>query len=310
MNSSLSIKGDTLLKIIILIVTFVFAMRTPRNVSYAVTNVIPQKQESILSITIDNYIEDLQKNGYKVTSFHLDFEKMTKNKLDTYHISEEDIRKQILNSLEITISCYELHIKDDVYYFKTETECNDYINSLNTIKKQEYSIVENIQEYSQITSQDVLIQKTQAVQAERDAEVALMSRSAGSRREGVPAAAFPLKSYSYISSHFGEISSRRSGAHDGVDFAASFGTLIYSWKSGKVTFASYKGSYGNYIIVEHNDGTESRYAHCSRFAVSIGQQVEAGELIGYVGSTGNSTGPHLHFQVYINGQCVNPEKYL
>ena len=98
--------------------------------------------------------------------------------------------------------------------------------------------------------------------------------------------------------------------HTGVDFAAYSGTKIYSWKSGKVTFAGWSGGYGNFIEVSHDDGTISRYAHCSKLNVSLGQIVKKGQTIGYVGSTGNSTGPHLHFEIKVNGNFVNPLSYL
>ena len=98
--------------------------------------------------------------------------------------------------------------------------------------------------------------------------------------------------------------------HTGVDFAAAGGTHIYAWKSGTVTFTGWSGGYGNFIIIQHNNGTVSRYAHCSGYAVSAGQTVSKGQTIGYVGTTGNSTGNHLHFEIQVNGSFVNPLNYL
>lgn len=74
--------------------------------------------------------------------------------------------------------------------------------------------------------------------------------------------------------------------------------------------AEWNGDYGNFIEIKHNDGTISRYAHLSGYACSQGQTIEAGQTIGYVGSTGNSTGPHLHFEIKVNGSFVNPLNYL
>lgn len=115
-------------------------------------------------------------------------------------------------------------------------------------------------------------------------------------------------SYVYISSSYG---SRGSGWHNGVDFAASRGTPIYASRSGTVTKAvSLTYSYGNHVVINHGDGYSSLYAHMDYYVVSPGQYVSQGQLIGYVGSTGNSTGPHLHFTIFYNGSDVNPMNYL
>ncbi len=115
-------------------------------------------------------------------------------------------------------------------------------------------------------------------------------------------------SYVYISSPYG---SRGGGWHNGVDFAASRGTPIYASRSGTVTKArSMTTSYGNHVVINHGDGFSSLYAHMDYFVVSAGEHVSQGQLIGYVGSTGNSTGPHLHFTIMLNGSDVNPMKYL
>lgn len=98
--------------------------------------------------------------------------------------------------------------------------------------------------------------------------------------------------------------------HTGVDFGASYGSPIVAAKAGVVTTATYNTAYGNMIIIDHGDGTSTLYAHASSFAVSVGQSVSQGQTIAYVGSTGYSTGPHLHFEIRINGQHVNPLPYL
>ena len=115
-------------------------------------------------------------------------------------------------------------------------------------------------------------------------------------------------SYVYISSPYGP---RGSGFHNGVDFAANRGTPIYASRSGTVTKArSMTTSYGNHVVINHGDGYSSLYAHMDYFVVSQGQYVNQGQLIGYVGSTGNSTGPHLHFTIMYNGSSVNPMQFL
>ena len=99
--------------------------------------------------------------------------------------------------------------------------------------------------------------------------------------------------------------------HNGGDMACASGTPIYAAKSGKVTVASYQaGGAGNYVSINHGDGFSSIYMHMTRYIVSAGQYVNAGQVIGYVGSTGISTGPHLHFGISYNGSYVNPMDYL
>ncbi len=98
--------------------------------------------------------------------------------------------------------------------------------------------------------------------------------------------------------------------HQGVDLAASQGTPIRVAETGTVVLAEEAGHYGLLVKVDHHNGLETQYAHCSKALVEVGQRVEAGETIALVGSTGNSTGPHLHFEVISEGQNQNPERYL
>ncbi len=98
--------------------------------------------------------------------------------------------------------------------------------------------------------------------------------------------------------------------HTGVDIIAPCNTSIYAWKTGTVIHAGWYGGYGKFIIIDHGDGMITRYGHCNSIAVSVGQTVSQGQVIGYVGSTGRSTGYHLHFEVLIGGKFVNPMNYL
>ena len=113
-----------------------------------------------------------------------------------------------------------------------------------------------------------------------------------------------------ITSRYGESSSLRKSTHTGLDIAATTGTPIKVVADGIVTNASYSGSYGNLVKISHGDGVETWYAHTSKMYVTVGQKVSAGDTIAAVGSTGNSTGAHLHFEIRINGNHVNPQKYL
>ena len=113
-----------------------------------------------------------------------------------------------------------------------------------------------------------------------------------------------------ISSRFGAMSRIRSGAHTGLDIVAPYGTRIQAAAAGKVTFAGYKGSYGNMIAIDHGNGVMTYYCHCSSLKASVGQKVSQGTVIASVGSTGNSTGNHLHLEVRVNGVAYNPQYYL
>ena len=110
-----------------------------------------------------------------------------------------------------------------------------------------------------------------------------------------------------ITSRFGR---RSGGTHTGLDIATSSGTPIKAASTGTVVYAGYKGSYGNMVIIAHTNSVQTYYAHCSRIYVSEGQNVNQGDVIAAVGSTGNSTGPHLHLEIRVNGVAKNPQNYL
>ena len=111
-----------------------------------------------------------------------------------------------------------------------------------------------------------------------------------------------------ISSRYG---SRWGRTHKGVDIAASTGTQIKAAASGTVTAAGWNnGGYGNLIVISHGNGVQTYYGHCSYIGVKEGQTVSQGDVIGKVGSTGRSTGPHLHFEIRVNGTAYNPLNYV
>ncbi|HEX8834481.1 MAG TPA: M23 family metallopeptidase, partial [Abditibacteriaceae bacterium] len=103
---------------------------------------------------------------------------------------------------------------------------------------------------------------------------------------------------------------RRRKLHTGADLAAGMGTPFRAARSGRVLYSGWKKAYGNTIIIDHGDGTTSLYGHASKLGVRAGQPIRGGEYIGNVGSTGYSTGPHLHFEVRKNGRPVDPSSYI
>jgi murein DD-endopeptidase MepM/ murein hydrolase activator NlpD len=120
-------------------------------------------------------------------------------------------------------------------------------------------------------------------------------------------------SHGYISSRFGERSDPFNGhqaIHLGLDFAAPLGTPVTAVADGVVTFAGERSGYGKVVEIDHGNGYMTRYAHNSAIEATVGSRVRAHETIAKVGSTGRSTGPHCHFEVWLNGRAVNPMAYV
>lgn len=160
---------------------------------------------------------------------------------------------------------------------------------------------------------DVLNQLEDEINAKEDRLSVLQGILDNKRwNETVKLAGQPLKT-GYMTSRFGFRANPFHGGldfHAGVDFAAPTGTPIYSTGPGIVSTAHFKSGYGNTVEITHADGKVTRYGHCNTLKVEEGQIVQAGDLIATVGSTGNSTGPHVHYEVLIGGKQVNPAPYL
>lgn len=288
-----------------------------------------KEELNILSI-MDEYLKQLENDGYYVASCtinNLIFEQVCI--IPRHKINEDEVKRMFINTFDVTIFCKKVTINEDVYYFKNEIDKEAFIDELNSIKKIEYDSEEVIEDKSIITKQETLDKKISELKKEKEQEEKerkererkekelkekelkekqkVTSRGGIKKEQSSHKSGVPLATYSYISSYYGM---RNGKMHTGVDFAAPAGTKIYAWKAGKVIQASWSGGYGNFIVIQHNDGTVSRYAHCSRYACSKGDTVSKGEVIGYVGTTGNSTGNHLHLEIKVNGKFVNPLNYL
>lgn len=112
--------------------------------------------------------------------------------------------------------------------------------------------------------------------------------------------------YTFISSAYGP---RRGRLHQGIDLAAKTGSPIYAASPGVITHSGWESGYGHSVIIDHGKGLKTRYAHCSKLLIKVGLPVQKGQIIARVGSTGHSTGPHLHFEVLVNGVRKNPAWY-
>lgn len=156
------------------------------------------------------------------------------------------------------------------------------------------------------------------LEAQRAAEAAAAAAAASGSSGGGSANAsgsflWPVASYVYVSSRFGlrvHPITGKTKSHTGIDIASNQGTAVYASDGGSVTLAGWNGGYGNCIMIDHGNGYVTLYGHLSSISVSVGQTVSQGATIGAVGSTGNSTGPHLHFEVLKNGTRIDPEQFF
>lgn len=173
---------------------------------------------------------------------------------------------------------------------------------------------------AQISSQEDQVEKAhaqlEAAAAAVDKEIAAAERELASQISNVVSESgfmWPLPGYNTLSSLFGgriHPVTGKPNSHTGIDIPAPSGTPIKAAKSGVVTTSTYNSSYGNYVVVSHSDGTSTLYAHMVRRGVSKGQTVSQGEVVGYVGTTGSSTGNHLHFEIRVNGVRQDPVNYF
>lgn len=157
------------------------------------------------------------------------------------------------------------------------------------------------------------MEKEYTEQKRKEEEAAKPSTGGGGSTAPNPGGWVTPCSYTVLTSAYGwrihPITGKES-FHNGVDLANVTGTPIYATRSGTVTVATYNSVYGYYVQINHGDGFSSLYGHMTHYIVSVGQTVSAGQIIGYMGSTGWSTGPHLHFTIYYNGSTVNPMNYI
>ena len=160
------------------------------------------------------------------------------------------------------------------------------------------------------------IKKLEAAASAMDAEIRKKEKELASQIANVPSESgflWPLNGYNTLTSLFGSRIHPITGKannHTGIDIPAPAGTAILASKSGVVITSTRNRSYGNYVVVGHSDGTSTLYAHMSSRSVSQGQTVKQGQVVGRVGTTGSSTGNHLHFEVRVNGSRVDPVNYF
>ncbi len=252
----------------------------------------------------------------------LAIQNLTTTTYKAYAITSDGEQKAIVGSQEEAqniINEIKLDLKEEVDLklgiidiYSTELNVNskeDAVNMLNQLKVTKLAEYENQKaEQERIAQEAAKIAAQNATSKRKAKSIETTTRVASSGSiNGIPLS-IPVNGS--ITSRFGARSKIRSSAHTGLDIAASSGTGIRPISSGTVSYAGYKGSYGKLIIVDHGNGIQSYYAHCSSLYVSVGETVDTNTTIGAVGSTGNSTGPHLHLEIRVNETPVNPQNYL
>lgn len=236
--------------------------------------------------------------------------------------SDEDIFNTIKSAGTTYYRYYSINENDEEkLYVANFTEAEDIINQLKeknsknmdniTISEkyetqmQDFTTVENAVSSLYVQKPQVTVAKTKTTSV---GSVNTATTIAGGKVSLGISLARPVSGI--ISSRFGARSSIRSSAHTGLDIATSTGTPVLAAASGTVTFSGRKGSYGNLLVITHSNGVQTYYGHCSKLYVSAGTTVTQGQTVAAVGSTGNSTGPHLHFEIRVNGVAYNPQNYL
>lgn len=224
--------------------------------------------------------------------------------------NEEEILVAMQKEMEITYKYYQIALNNEV--IESVDRYEDAQNIINELKEENSDLNFTI---SEIVTQNADEIKTNAIEVAKENILEKVNKKKENTTNsiigevhGIKLAVKPISGI--ISSRYGVSSSIRKSTHTGLDIAASSGTPIKVVADGTVTSATYTGSYGNLVKISHGNGVETWYAHTSKMYVKPGQEVKAGDVIAAVGSTGNSTGAHLHLEIRINGKHVNPQNYI
>ena len=229
-------------------------------------------------------------------------------------VNEDEVMLALEQSAQNVYRVYEvadLNNEETKVYVNTMEEAEGIVSTL----KEQYGEIEpdlvinqiyldNADEVNEETIKLAKQELTNSLQEELEEKQEIDSRTVN----GIYLAVVPVTGR--ITSRFGAVESIRDHTHKGIDIAATRGTPILATASGTVTFAGWSSGYGYLVKIDHGNGVETYYGHCSKLYVSAGDTVEAGKQIAAVGSTGNSTGNHLHFEIRLDGKQVNPQTYV
>lgn len=221
--------------------------------------------------------------------------------------TESDVLQAIKEASDITYFQYAVKVEGiEKKYLKTEEEAKLVADSV----RKELGEKTNIS-IETVYTKDLKVEGSQEIASisnEILQEVKEAKKKEASTISGVYLAVNPIQGN--ITSRYGAREAIRDHTHQGLDIAAKTGTPIRAVADGTVIHSGVMGGYGYLIIIDHGNGIKTYYGHCSKLYAKKGKQVTAGDVIAAVGNTGNSTGPHLHFEVRQNGKYVNPQRYL
>ena len=232
---------------------------------------------------------------------------------DTELLDTLDTQKKSITNQKTQVERVKAEIaeqQEQVSQSKAELEQTN--QQLQAAYQESKTAMQNIELEKEQFEDNLEAKKAEAEQVQNEidaiyAELAASSSSSSSMTDS--GFIWPLPGYTYITSGYGP---RWGSTHSGIDISGGgcYGAGIVAAASGTVIKAASHWSYGNYVIVDHGGGYTTLYAHCSQLLVSVGQNVAQGEKIALVGSTGQSTGPHLHFEVRINGKTQDPRNFV
>lgn len=230
-------------------------------------------------------------------------------------INEEMVLAKLEDSAKNVYRVYEvadLNNEEDKVYVNSMEEAESLVTSL----KEQYSAIEPnlvintiyLENVDEVNEENIKIAK-EKMQENLQTKLEKKEEKDSRTVNGIYLACVPVTGR--ITSRFGANESIRDHTHKGIDIGAAGGTPILATADGTVTYAGWNsGGYGNLVIIDHGNGVTTYYGHCSRIYTSKGATVKAGDKIAAVGSTGNSTGNHLHFEIRLNGKQVNPQTYV
>ena len=238
----------------------------------------------------------------------------------TENTEEKEVVEELKEETTVTYKYYEIAVQETVVEkVNTSEEAEELVNEIkeeNNSEEINLSIVEKYtQNEEEVNTSDLEVAKANVQETVQTAIEEIEQQKEEEERwnalpsiNGIKLAVTPIEGT--ITSRYGVSSRIRKSTHTGLDISAVTGTDIKVVADGTVISAGYNGSYGYLVKVDHGNGVETWYAHTSKMYVKKGDTVKAGDVIAAVGSTGNSTGPHLHLEIRVNGEHVDPQDYL
>lgn len=258
------------------------------NIAFVQVDNLPEYKLCLLKKNIvtndDEIFNKVKEQGITYYRYYA----IAENQEEKVYVSKFQEAEEIVNGLKEKNST---NISNITIVEKYETEVKDFVTSQEAISKLYVEPVKVVKVVKKTTG--TVNTSTNISSKKADIGISLIRPVSGT-----------------ITSRFAASSRIRVSSHTGLDIATASGTPIKAAASGTVTFSGRKGSYGYMVVISHGNNVQTYYAHCSKLYVSAGQTVTQGQTIAAVGSTGNSTGPHLHLEVRVNGVAYNPQNYV